>query len=85
VRATKSVVPFAGEQSALNLIYLLGTDDSAASGRQPKNYPVLSATDEKWHIREGNDQLIRGLLGRLPGGAVRLGQRLVAVRSRGRP
>jgi monoamine oxidase len=73
----------AGEQSALNLIYLLGTDDSAASGRQPKNYPVLSATDEKWHIREGNDQLIRGLLGRLPGGAVRLGQRLVAVRSRG--
>ena len=73
----------AGEQSALNLIYLLGTDDSAASGRQPKNYPVLSATDEKWHIREGNDQLIRGLLGRLPGGAVHLGQRLVAVRSRG--
>jgi monoamine oxidase len=73
----------ASEQSALNLIYLLGTDDSSASGRQPKNYPVLSATDEKWHIREGNDQLIRGLLGRLPGGAVRLGQRLVAVRSSG--
>ena len=73
----------AGEQSALNLIYLLGTDDSAASGRQPKNHPVLSATDEKWHIREGNDQLIRGLVSRLPAGAVRLGERLEAVRSRG--
>jgi monoamine oxidase len=72
-----------GEQSALNLIYLLGTDDSAASGRQPKNYPVLSATDEKWHIRGGNDQLIRRLISRLPAGAVRLGERLVAVRSRG--
>jgi monoamine oxidase len=71
------------QQSALNLIYLLGTDDSVASGRQPKNHPVLSATDEKWHVRGGTDQLIRGLLGRLPPGAVRLGERLEAVRSRG--
>ena len=45
--------------------------------------PQLSATDEKWHIREGNDQLIRGLISRLPAGAVRLGERLEAVRSRG--
>ena len=71
------------EQSALNLIYLLGTYDSVPSGRQPRRSPQLSATDEKWHIREGNDQLIRGLISGLPGGAVRLGERLVAVRSRG--
>ena len=71
------------EQSALNLIYLLGTYDSVPSGRQPRRRPQLSATDEKWHIREGNDQLIRGLLSRLPAGAVRLGERLEAVRSRG--
>ena len=71
------------EQSALNLIYLLGTYDSVPSGRQPRRSPQLSATDEKWHIREGNDQLIRGLISRLPGGAVRLGERLEAVRSRG--
>jgi len=71
------------EQSALNLIYLLGSYDSAPSGRQPESYPELSGTDEKWHIREGNDQLIRGLISRLPAGTVRLGERLEAVRSRG--
>ncbi len=71
------------EQSALNLIYLLGSYDSVPSGRQPRRSPQLSATDEKWHIRDGNDQLIRGLLSRLPGGTVRLGERLEAVRSRG--
>jgi monoamine oxidase len=71
------------EQSALNLIYLLGTDDSTPSGRQPRGRPQLSATDEKWHIREGNDLLISGLAGGLPAEAVHLGQRLEAVRSRG--
>jgi len=74
--------PVAG-QSALNLIYLLGTYDSVPSGRQPKSHPELSATDEKWHIRNGNDQLIQGLISRLPAGTVHLGQRLEAVRSRG--
>jgi monoamine oxidase len=71
------------EQSALNLVYLLGLDDSSASGRQPKGSPQLSGTDEKWHIRGGNDQLISGLIGRLPAGTVHLGERLVAVRARG--
>jgi monoamine oxidase len=71
------------DQSALNLIYLLGSYDSVPSGRQPRGQPQLSATDEKWHIREGSDQLIQGLLSRLPAGTVRLGERLEAVRSRG--
>lgn len=74
--------PAAG-QPALNLIYLLGTYASVPSGRQPRSQPELSGTDEKWHIREGNDQLIQELLGRLPAGSVRLGERLEAVRSRG--
>jgi monoamine oxidase len=72
-----------GAESALNLVYLLGTYDSAPSGRQPKSSPQLSGTDEKWHIRGGNDQLISGLLGRLPAGTVHLGERLIALRSRG--
>lgn len=73
----------ADEQSALNLIYLLGLYDSSPSGLQPRRQPQLSGTDEKWHIRGGNDQLISGLVGRLPAGTVRLGERLVALRARG--
>jgi monoamine oxidase len=73
----------ADEQSALNLIYLLGLYDSSPSGLQPRRQPQLSGTDEKWHIRGGNDQLITGLVGRLPTGTVRLGERLVALRARG--
>jgi monoamine oxidase len=71
------------EQSALNLIYLLGLYDSSASGLQPKSAPELSGTDEKWHVRDGNDQLVHGLLRRLPAGTVRLDHRLVALRGRG--
>ena len=71
------------EQSALNLVYLLGFDDSTASGLQPKTYPELSGTDEKWHIHGGNDQVISGLARRLPPGSIRLGERLVALRARG--
>ncbi len=72
-----------GDQSALNLVYLLGLYDSAPSGLQPRRFPQLSGTDEKWHIRGGNDQIITGLLDRLPPGTVRLGEALVAVRGHG--
>jgi monoamine oxidase len=72
-----------GKESALNLVYLLGMYDSAPSGHQPKSSPQLSGTDEKWHIRGGNDQLISGLIDRLPPGTVHLGERLTEVRSRG--
>jgi monoamine oxidase len=71
------------EQSALNLVYLLGLYDSVPSGRQPAGQPQLSGTDEKWHIREGNDQLIWELIRRLPAGTVHLGERLEGIRSRG--
>ncbi len=73
----------ADEQSALNLVYLLGLYDSTPSGIQPRRQPQLSGTDEKWHVRGGNDQLIAGLVGRLPASQVRLGERLVALRARG--
>jgi monoamine oxidase len=71
------------EQSALNLIYLLGGDATAKSGNQPKSAPVLGGADEKWHIKGGNDQLIHGVLNRLPAGVVKLGEELVAIRGRG--
>jgi len=70
------------EQSALNLVYLLGFDDSTSSGRQPKGAPVLGGTDEQWHVHGGNDQVVTGLVGELPPGTVETGQRLVALRER---
>jgi monoamine oxidase len=71
------------EQSALNLIYLLGGDASTKSGNQPRSAPVLGGADEKWHLRGGNDQLISGILDRLPAGTLHVGERLVALRDRG--
>ena len=70
------------QMSALNLVYLLGLDASTASGNQPRGAPELAGADEKWHIHGGNDQLITGILDRLPAGALHLRQRLVAVRKR---
>lgn len=73
------------DQSALNLVYVLGYYDSSRTshGYQPKNVPVLAGTDEKYHVQGGNDQLITGMLGELPAGTVETGQRLAAVEDNG--
>jgi monoamine oxidase len=71
------------QQSALNLVYLLGLDSTAASGFQPRRQPLLAGTDEMWHIHGGNDQVITGIVDRLPAGAITVGEQLVAVRPRG--
>jgi monoamine oxidase len=70
----------ANQESALNLIYILGYDDSAGGkGLQPKSSPVLAGTDEKWHITGGNDQIVTGMVKELPAGTIELGQKLVAI------
>ncbi|HLY07035.1 MAG TPA: NAD(P)/FAD-dependent oxidoreductase [Rhizomicrobium sp.] len=66
-------------QSALNLVFLLGYDASAANGYQPQSHPVLGGSDEKWHIHGGNDQLTTSLAARLPDGSIHLRHRLVAL------
>jgi len=66
-------------QSALNLLYILGYDASALSGYQPKSHPVVAGSDEKWHIAGGNDQLVTGLVERLPQGTIHLHHRLASV------
>lgn len=66
-------------QSALNLIYLLGYDDSTENGYQSREHPTLGGSDEKWHIKGGNDQLISGLVSRLPDGTINFGQQLIAL------
>jgi monoamine oxidase len=71
------------EQSALNLVYLLGEDDSVSNGFQPRRTPALGGANEKWHIHGGTDLLISGLIDRLPPGTVNLDQELVAVRPSG--
>jgi monoamine oxidase len=55
---------------------------SRRSGLQPRSAPQLGGGNEKWHIHGGNDQLISGILERLPRGVVRLSHRLVGLRER---
>jgi monoamine oxidase len=71
------------EQSALNLIYLLGHDATSEDTSQPQNSPELTGTDEHWHISGGNDQLISQTIAKLPAGTVQMGHCLEALRRRG--
>ncbi len=58
------------EQSSLNLVYLLyNTTD----------LNVFGASDERYHIRGGNDQLPRAIAKHLPAGTVQTGHRLTAI------
>jgi len=66
-------------QSALNLLYILGYDASEPSGYQPKSHPVVAGSDEKWHISGGNDQLVTGIVERLAPGTIHLHHRLAAL------
>lgn len=60
----------ASEQSALNLVYLAGTDPAAIA--------LFGASDELFHVAGGNDAIITGLAGLLPG-AITLGARLTRI------
>jgi monoamine oxidase len=72
----------AEDESALNLIYLLGADSSTRSGLQPRSSPELGGGNEKWHIHGGNDRLTSGILRRLPRGVLHLSHQLVGLRER---
>ncbi|MET0782497.1 MAG: NAD(P)/FAD-dependent oxidoreductase [Microbacterium sp.] len=61
------------EQSALNLVYLLGWN--AQNSLSP-----INGADEKYSVRGGNDQLVTRMLDELPSSAVRYGHRLIAVK-----
>jgi monoamine oxidase len=70
-------------QSALNLIYILGYNDSTNDGYQSPKVPMLAGSDERWHLQNGNDQLISGLIDIIPNGAINLGHQLVALAENG--
>lgn len=63
------------EQSALNLIYLLGLDTDA--------FRIFGDSDERYHVHTGNDTYITELAARLPDGAIALEHRLVAASGEG--
>ena len=59
-------------QSALNLIYLLGYNS-------PGQFTVFGQSNEKYHVRGGNDQIVSRLANSL-GSQIVMGQSLVALR-----
>ena len=62
------------EQSALNLIFLLGFQPKARS------LSIFGESDEKFHIRGGNQQLPEAMARSLGGDVVTTGQRLARIR-----
>ena len=62
------------EQSALNLIFLLGYQPHGNS------LSIFGESDEKFRIRGGNQQLPEAMAGYLGGNGVRMGQRLTKVK-----
>jgi monoamine oxidase len=64
------------DQSALNLVYLLGYNAS------PGNFSVFGRSDERYRIAGGNEQLPEAIAASLPASAVQLGARMSAIARR---
>ena len=62
------------EQSALNLVYLLGWNGQ-------NSLAPINGADEKYTVRGGNDQIVHRMAEQLPAGTVRTSHRLTAVRT----
>jgi monoamine oxidase len=62
------------EQSALNLIFLLGFQP------RPNSLSVFGESDEKFHIRGGNQELPRAIASHLGPDVVKMGQRLARIK-----
>jgi monoamine oxidase len=61
------------DQSALNLIYLLGYNAS------PGNFAVFGGSDERYHILAGNQSLPEAIRSALPSDAVQPGWRMASI------
>jgi monoamine oxidase len=62
------------DQSSLNLLYLLAYQPS------PKGFAAFGVSDERYHIRGGNQRLPQAIASTLPD--IRLGWRLTAIEAR---
>jgi monoamine oxidase len=63
------------DQAALNLVYLL------AYQRSPGNFSIFGGSDERYHIRGGGERLPKAIAAALPAGSIKLGQRMVAIKT----
>jgi len=61
------------EQSSLNMVYLLGFQP------QPGSFRIFGASDERYHIAGGNEQLPQAIAGSLPAGAVQLNTAMTGI------
>ena len=61
------------DQSALNLIYLLGYKSG------PGTWSIYGASDERYHVVGGNSKLPVAIANSLPSGSVHLGYRMTAI------
>src|ERR1700693_4441957 len=61
------------EQSSLNLIYLLGFQP------MPGNFRIFGASDERYHIAGGNEQLPQAIAAALTAGTVQLNTALTGI------
>lgn len=61
------------DQSALNLVYLLGYNAS------PGNFAMFGKSDERFHIVGGNQQLPTAIAGYLGGAVVQTGHRMLSI------
>ena len=62
------------DQSALNLLYLLGYQP------KPIRFASFGESDERYHIRGGNDQLPQAIAASLPNGTIEHGHHLVRIK-----
>jgi monoamine oxidase len=61
-------------QSALNIVYLLGFN------AKPGNFAIFGASNERYHIAGGNEQLPQAIAAALPAGTVQLGWRMSSIK-----
>ena len=69
------------EQSAVNIVYMLGTQSGPVEGEV--GFHIYGTSDERYHIRGGNELLPDAIVARLPRGTVRFDSRLEAIERSG--
>src|SRR4051794_22999510 len=63
------------DQTALNILGLLAYQPS------PGNFSIFGLSDERYHVRGGNDRLPKAMAAALPAASVRTGWQLTAVKA----